>query len=310
MAATPIMVNKIPNIKSSAVTRDFRRPKSAANPFDGEAISLQHTGPENSGLKLLHIKFYKRSQQVEEELLNLQQGDQSLAQYFVSLKSIHERLKALHPPCPTCHKTHGEQSMVAKFLKGLSLEYAVAKAQMLTGVEIPDLAEAYNRLSRHAVTLSQSSSDMHVSALVASGRRGRNSFRGRGIVSSVVDGSLYPSHPETVTVSINKSEYEDFLAHRSIQPSASTVMIDSAMSVDIVPHDTGTTWIIDSGASRHFCSRPSMFTVLHSLPQPRHVKLTDGRWSPIMGYGNIQIFQSMIMCYMLLSFQQICYRLC
>nr|VVW58636.1 unnamed protein product [Nymphaea colorata] len=33
--------------------------------------------------------------QVEEELLNLQQGDQSLAQYFASLKSISERLKAM-----------------------------------------------------------------------------------------------------------------------------------------------------------------------------------------------------------------------
>ncbi|KAF3776364.1 hypothetical protein EJ110_NYTH48316 [Nymphaea thermarum] len=80
--------------------------------------------------------------QVEEELLNLQHGDQSLAQYFTSLKSISERLKALRPPCRTCYKTHGEQSMVAKFLQGLSSEYAVAKAQMLTGAEIPDLAKA------------------------------------------------------------------------------------------------------------------------------------------------------------------------
>ncbi|KAF3776377.1 hypothetical protein EJ110_NYTH48439 [Nymphaea thermarum] len=74
-----------------------------------------------------------QKEHVEEELLNLQQGDQSLAQYFASLKSIHEPLKALHPSCPTYHKTHGEQSMVAKFLQGLSPEYALAKAQMLTG---------------------------------------------------------------------------------------------------------------------------------------------------------------------------------
>ncbi|KAF3783210.1 hypothetical protein EJ110_NYTH32574 [Nymphaea thermarum] len=242
--------------------------------------------------------------QVEEELLNLQQGDQRLAQYFASLKSISERLKALRPPCPTCYKTHGEQSMVAKFLQGLSSEYAVAKAQMLTGVEIPDLAEAYNRLSRLAVTLSSSSSDIHASALAASGGRGRGLFRGRGMgrglgvgrgrfqctycgkighledrcwdkygrptatpslgrnvtskpeknslessigsaqaASSVVDGSLSSSQPETVTVSIEKSEYENFLAHRSTQPSASTVMIDSAMSVDTISHDTGGKYI-------------------------------------------------------------------
>ncbi|KAF3788423.1 hypothetical protein EJ110_NYTH20863 [Nymphaea thermarum] len=119
--------------------------------------------------------------QVEEELLNLQQGDQSLAQYFASLKSISERFKALRPPCPTCYKTHGEQSMVAKFLQGLSSEYAVAKAQTLTGAEIPYLADAYNRLSRLAVTLSSPSSDIHASALAASGGRGRGVFRGRGM---------------------------------------------------------------------------------------------------------------------------------
>ncbi|KAF3771522.1 hypothetical protein EJ110_NYTH60180 [Nymphaea thermarum] len=79
--------------------------------------------------------------QVEEELLNLQQGDQSLAQS----------------------------------------EYAVAKAQMLTGAEIPDLADAYNRLSRLAVTLSSPSSDIHASALAAAGGRGRGLFRGRGM---------------------------------------------------------------------------------------------------------------------------------
>ncbi|KAF3776297.1 hypothetical protein EJ110_NYTH48625 [Nymphaea thermarum] len=111
--------------------------------------------------------------------------------------------------------------------------------------------------------------------------------------SSVIDESLSSSHPEIVTVSINKSEYEDFLEHISTQPSASTVMIDSAMSVDTIPHDTCTTWIIDSGASKHFCSRSSMFTVLHSLPQTCHVRLADGRWSPIMGYGDIKISQSM-----------------
>ncbi|KAF3774958.1 hypothetical protein EJ110_NYTH47366 [Nymphaea thermarum] len=186
--------------------------------------------------------------QVEEELLNLQEGDQSLAQYFASLKSVSDRLKALRPPSLTCYKTH------------------VAKAQMLTGAEIPDLAEAYNRLSRLAVTLSSPASDIHASALVASGGRGRGLFRGRGMgrgsgggrgrfhctycgkighledrcwdkhgrptaapslgrnvtsklgknslqysngaaqaASSVVDGSLSSSQPETVTVSINNS---------------------------------------------------------------------------------------------------------
>ncbi|KAF3780359.1 hypothetical protein EJ110_NYTH39032 [Nymphaea thermarum] len=141
-----------------------------------ECLTLDFTQSRMSALPLQRMKWIHT---VEEELLNLQQGDQSLAQYFASLKSISERLKALRPPCPTCYKTHGEQSMVAKFLQGLSSEYAVAKAQMLTGAEIPDLAEAYNRLSHLVVILSSPASDIHASALAASGGRGRGLFRGR-----------------------------------------------------------------------------------------------------------------------------------
>ncbi|KAF3773205.1 hypothetical protein EJ110_NYTH55827 [Nymphaea thermarum] len=74
--------------------------------------------------------------------------------------------------------------MVAKFLSGLSSEYSVAKSQILTGSELPDLANTYNRLSRFAATLSQNTLDTSVSVLVISGGRGPSSFggtRGRGI---------------------------------------------------------------------------------------------------------------------------------
>ncbi|KAF3772002.1 hypothetical protein EJ110_NYTH57585 [Nymphaea thermarum] len=49
----------------------------------------------------------------------------------------------------------------------------VAKAQMLTGAEIPDLAEVYNRLSRLAVTLTPSSTDAPSSTLVVPRGRGQ-----------------------------------------------------------------------------------------------------------------------------------------
>ncbi|KAF3784837.1 hypothetical protein EJ110_NYTH29574 [Nymphaea thermarum] len=91
-----------------------------------------------------HDKNMSKVLQVEEELLKLQQGDSDLAQYFASVKSAYERLKALRPPCQSCYKTHFEQHMVANLLVGLSPDFAVAKAQMLTGAEISDLAEAYS----------------------------------------------------------------------------------------------------------------------------------------------------------------------
>ncbi|KAF3771775.1 hypothetical protein EJ110_NYTH59621 [Nymphaea thermarum] len=207
--------------------------------------------------------------------------------YYTSAKQMWDFLK----------QTYSNDKNVSKILQGLSPEYAVAKAQMLTGTKISDLVEAYNRLNRLNVTLSLPSTDTHPSALVASGGRECSSFRGRGIgrglgggrrrfqctyygkiehlenrcwdkhgrpfaasivrnaaskqdnyslqspigyvqaASSVVEGSLSSSHHEIVTMNINKSEYEEFLAHRSTQP-ASIVMIDSAMSVNTALHDT------------------------------------------------------------------------
>ncbi|KAF3787445.1 hypothetical protein EJ110_NYTH14985 [Nymphaea thermarum] len=121
--------------------------------------------------------------QLEEELCNIRQGDQDLSQYFATLNAAYERLKALRPPCQHCYASHVETGMVAKFLSGLSSEYSVAKSQILTGSELPDLADTYNRLSRFAATLSQTTHDTPVSALVISGGRDPSSFggtRGRG----------------------------------------------------------------------------------------------------------------------------------
>ncbi|XP_049936413.1 uncharacterized protein LOC126410518 [Nymphaea colorata] len=121
--------------------------------------------------------------QLEEELCNIRQEDQDLSQYFATLTAAYERLKALRPPCKHCYASHFENSMVAKFLSGLPLEYSVAKSQILTGSDLPDLADTYNRLSRLAVTLTQATHDTPVSALVMSGGHGHSSFfgsRGRG----------------------------------------------------------------------------------------------------------------------------------
>ncbi|KAF3779372.1 hypothetical protein EJ110_NYTH40953 [Nymphaea thermarum] len=183
--------------------------------------------------------------------------------------------------------------MVAKFLAGLSPEYAAAKDQMLTGSEIPELSDAYNRLSRLAISLSQPTGVTSASALVVGGGRGHGtgpySARGRGIGrgtggrgrfqctycgkighledrcwdkhgrpslsqgrNMVTKQGKSPTHssmgsaqiatptvedassstvPETVTVSIDRVEYEQFLAHKASHASASTALTDRAFSV-------------------------------------------------------------------------------
>ncbi|KAF3773928.1 hypothetical protein EJ110_NYTH48672 [Nymphaea thermarum] len=114
-----------------------------------------------------HDKNMSKVLQVEEELLKLQQGDSDLVQYFASVKSAYE-------PVSIMLQNHFEQHMVAKFLAGLSPDFVVAKTQMLTGAKIPDLAKAYNRLSRLAVTLSPSSNNAPSSALAVPGGHGQS----------------------------------------------------------------------------------------------------------------------------------------
>ncbi|XP_031486894.1 uncharacterized protein LOC116255259 [Nymphaea colorata] len=173
--------------------------------------------------------------QLEEELCNIRQGDQDLSQYFAMLTAACERLKALRPPCKHCYASHFETGMVAKFLSWLSSEYSVAKSQILTGSDLPDLADTYNKLSRLAVTLSQPTHDIPVSALVISGGRGHSSFAStRGVAwwreniigkrpsssnapSSQATASMveFPTSAPSYSLNLSKEEYDLVLAQRS-----------------------------------------------------------------------------------------------
>ncbi|KAF3778708.1 hypothetical protein EJ110_NYTH42942 [Nymphaea thermarum] len=160
--------------------------KGAGNPFSyGSTVKLDgHNYELRSRQTYSQDKNVSKILQVEEELHNLRQGNQNLSQYFATVKAIYERLKLLRLPCKSCYKSHFEPTMVAKFLAGLSPEYAVAKDQMLTGSEIRDLSNAYNRLSRLAISLSQLAGVTPASALAVMGGRGHGttySARGRGI---------------------------------------------------------------------------------------------------------------------------------
>ncbi|KAF3779533.1 hypothetical protein EJ110_NYTH41272 [Nymphaea thermarum] len=125
--------------------------------------------------------------QLEEELCNIKLDHG----YFATLTAAYERIKALRPPCQHCYALHYETEMVAKFLSDLSPEYSVAKSQILTGSDLPDLADTYNRPSCLAVTISHNMHDTPVSALVISGGRGLSSFGGLGdVVQAVVQDTV------------------------------------------------------------------------------------------------------------------------
>ncbi|MFV0960678.1 hypothetical protein QML37_29990, partial [Klebsiella pneumoniae] len=57
-------------------------------------------------------KNVSRNYGVEQELFSLQQGEQSLAQYFTAVKATYEKLNAIRPPCSACRESHFEKSIV------------------------------------------------------------------------------------------------------------------------------------------------------------------------------------------------------
>ncbi|KAF3784839.1 hypothetical protein EJ110_NYTH29576 [Nymphaea thermarum] len=287
--------------------------------------------------------------QVQQELLQMQQGDMDLTEYFTKLKFTYEKMNSLKPPCKHCLKSHMEQMIVVKFLAGLSSDYSATKAQMLTGSDFPDLDKAFNRLNRLAVTLPPSLNNMQPSALASfgGGRGGLYSSRGRGrgrgpggrgrlqctfcgrlghledrcwnkvgkpntsTSPSVTSSSsstpntrpitLAPKVNPTVasldatSLNLSPAEIDLIMEHRSnatpSTSSASTVVTSLAYSAGNTTSSKGC-WIIDSRASQHFCGDTNISN-LKKFDSPQHVRLADGRLSPVEGRGDVLLSPSL-----------------
>ena len=90
--------------------------------------------------------------------------DQSLKEFFMAYKKIHEELNMLMSFCPDVkvQQSQREQMAVMGFLATLPSEYDSAKAQILSNPEISSLQETFSRILRTEV--SSSSSPTFVSA--------------------------------------------------------------------------------------------------------------------------------------------------
>lgn len=69
----------------------------------------------------------------------------------------------------------------SRFLSGLSPEFSLAKAQMMTGPEVPNSYESYHKLDLPALFLSKPTKYFITSALTAINGRDHGSFLSRGI---------------------------------------------------------------------------------------------------------------------------------
>lgn len=70
--------------------------------------------------------------------------------------------------------------MLEKFLGGLSHENSMAKINIITSDEMPDLSEAFHRLNKLSMIISHPAIDSNSSMLVALGGHGRENFTSRG----------------------------------------------------------------------------------------------------------------------------------
>ncbi|KAF3787410.1 hypothetical protein EJ110_NYTH23206 [Nymphaea thermarum] len=169
---------------------------------------------------------------------SIQPQSASTIAYYTIAKKMREFLRQTYSQDKN---SHFEPTMVAKFLAGLSPEYSAAKDQMLTGSEIPDLFDAYNRLSRLAINLSQPVGVTPASALAV----GVVVVMAPPIVpeeevaTPTVEVSSSSIAPETVTVSIDRVEYEQFLAHKASQASTSTALTNRSFSAGLSMSNSG-----------------------------------------------------------------------
>ena len=82
--------------------------------------------------------------------------DQSLTEFFMAYKKIHEELNMFMPfsPDDKVQQSQREQLAVLGFLAALPFEYDSAKAQILSSPEISSLQETFSRILRTAVSSS------------------------------------------------------------------------------------------------------------------------------------------------------------
>ncbi|KAF3782241.1 hypothetical protein EJ110_NYTH28026 [Nymphaea thermarum] len=57
----------------------------------------------------------------------------------------------------------------------------------------------------------------------------------------------------------------------------------------VCPSTDTTNWLIDSGASTHLCGDKTQFTSYVPAPPGRSVILADGKYSPVVGHGKVQL---------------------
>lgn len=87
------------------------------------------------------------------------------------------------------------------------------------------------------------------------------------------------------------------LLHEDFEHLLKITQADSTLSSTTVAQASNTnngqlpftSWLIDLGASGHITGNPYMFSTFSIFPKPRKIILADGRSSPTLGQGRIEL---------------------
>ena len=93
-----------------------------------------------------------------------------MTEYYSAFKWVDEKLKMRMPLTPDLNemRKQWEQLSVLKFLPGMKLELELVRAQILGGVTLPTIAEAYSRVLHTVSTELEEGSTSSASAFLGS----------------------------------------------------------------------------------------------------------------------------------------------
>ncbi|MFV0960856.1 hypothetical protein QML37_31695, partial [Klebsiella pneumoniae] len=96
---------------------------------------------------------------------------------------------------------------------------------------------------------------------------------------------------------LSKEEYDLIISNReSAALSTGTSSAPStSYSAGMAVTESGRVWVLDSGASHHFCGHQYLFSSLSRFSQPRAVTLANENMSPILGRGEVWVTPTLLL---------------
>ncbi|XP_078447656.1 uncharacterized protein LOC144716399 [Wolffia australiana] len=198
-----------------------------------------------------------RTVEIVEGMFRALQGTRTLQDFYATLRSLLNQHKIYQPYTAdlTVQRRYREEIVVGLFLAGINPTLgSQICGHILSSATLPTLGKAFS------------------TALRKFGKPGQ-----------VANSSTTDCSSASDVLTISREEYDRLLAIRAPTDTSSTtgshtshIASASTSGTALLASPSGS-WIIDSGASAHMSSTPSLLSRISSLPHPETVTIADGR---------------------------------